>query len=216
MHGLRGRRTRMAYPTVLRKPSGAGPVGPTRPSDQVDTLPARPDLSSLEVPRIQSFQDRRSSLRRYLVAGDVLALLVTWIPLALVNMGNADGRHLIGAAAAMVSTLVAMQQAGLYRSHVCALHSRQAARAVTSAAIGAGVFAACEWLSGGVTAGVPLAGAQPSAPCSSWPSGGALVGGSKPAAPPVSIFARSCSSARPMTPCRYGTCWPGSRNSATG
>jgi exopolysaccharide biosynthesis polyprenyl glycosylphosphotransferase len=139
--------------------TGHGATGPARPSDQSDALPGRSDLSNLAVLSTESFQGGRSSLGRYLVVGDVLALLVTWLPLALLTMDDSDGRRLIAAAAAMVSTLIAMQQAGLYRSHVCALHSRQSARAVISAAIGAGVFAACEGLTGRVTPGVPLAGA---------------------------------------------------------
>ena len=79
----------------------------------------------------------RSSLRSHLVVGDALALTATWVPLALVGSGAGRGRQLVAAWAAVLLTIAAMRRAGLYRSHVCALPSRETARVVASAALGA-------------------------------------------------------------------------------
>jgi len=58
--------------------------------------------------------------------------------------------------AAAVSTLVVLQMARLYRSHVCSEFSRQAARIIAAAAVGGLVLAAAGWLSGDLQS-APLA-----------------------------------------------------------
>jgi exopolysaccharide biosynthesis polyprenyl glycosylphosphotransferase len=54
---------------------------------------------------------------------------------------------------------MAMQRAGLYRSHVCALPSRETVRVATCALIGAVVFAACGFVMNLDGTGIPLQGA---------------------------------------------------------
>ncbi len=103
------------------------------------------------------------SLRHHLTLSDALALTLAWVPLALLAQGAGTGRQFLGAAAAIGSTLAAMQQAGLYRSRVCALHSREVVRVLFSALAGGFVYAACAWLAGADPAGVALAGAAISA-----------------------------------------------------
>jgi exopolysaccharide biosynthesis polyprenyl glycosylphosphotransferase len=53
---------------------------------------------------------------------------------------------------AVVSTLVVIQMAGLYRSWVCSEFSRQAARIIAATAVGAFVLVASGWLAGSMSA----------------------------------------------------------------
>jgi exopolysaccharide biosynthesis polyprenyl glycosylphosphotransferase len=102
------------------------------------------------------------SLRYHLALSDAVALTLAWIPLTL--LAGADrGRHLLCAVAAILASLAAMQMAGLYRSLVCGLHSRDVVRVLFAALVGGLVFVACDWLAGAGAAGVGLAGTGSSA-----------------------------------------------------
>jgi len=66
--------------------------------------------------------------------------------------------------AAVASTLVAIQMANLYQPWVCSEFSRQAARIIAAAAIGAFALVASGWLAGSVSA-IPAAPAVEGAVC---------------------------------------------------
>ena len=102
-------------------------------------------------------------LRRHLVAGDVLALIAVWLPLALVQTHGAIATRLASAGVAVVVTLLAMQHAGLYKARVCAVRSLEAVRVSVASLIGACAFFGCEWLAGSATAARAIAGAIGSA-----------------------------------------------------
>jgi exopolysaccharide biosynthesis polyprenyl glycosylphosphotransferase len=106
----------------------------------------------------------RTSLRQQLVAGDVIALVVTWGAFTAAKWP--DGAHLIvGSAAAVLATLVAMERAGLYRSRICALRSLEVVRVSLSCVVGALAYMALRAVGGRadvasalVAAGISAAG----------------------------------------------------------
>lgn len=87
-------------------------------------------------------------LRRHLVTGDLLALTVVWLPLALVQTGRAVWLQIGTAAMATASTMFTLQRAGLYRARACALPSLEETRVATASVVGALVFAAWGSLTG--------------------------------------------------------------------
>ena len=87
-----------------------------------------------------------------------MGLVLAWVSVALIDKGPAHARPWLCAAAAVVVTLVAMHRAELYRSHVCALPSRETARILACTLIGGLVFAACDATSGPAGVGAPVAG----------------------------------------------------------
>ena len=97
----------------------------------------------------------RLSLQYHLAVSDAVALTLVWVPLALTGAGADRGRQLVGAALAIALTMISMQRAGLYRSHVCAMRSREVGRVLVSTVIGALAFAGCEWLAGTAKANAP-------------------------------------------------------------
>jgi exopolysaccharide biosynthesis polyprenyl glycosylphosphotransferase len=130
------------------------------------TSPAPDQLSDsrLETVGLRPAGDRSVSthggaLRRHLVIGDAVALTVAWLPLALLVSDGSRAKTALCALAAVGSTMVAMQRAELYRSHVCALPSREAARIVTCAVIGAVAFAVCGYVADIGGTGIPPQGA---------------------------------------------------------
>ncbi len=89
----------------------------------------------------------RTPLRRYLIAGDLVALSLAWAPWYL-DVGRSSIRDLVSALAAVVVTVLAMRRSGLYQSRVCALRSTQVVRTVTAAALGALAYVALQWMAG--------------------------------------------------------------------
>jgi exopolysaccharide biosynthesis polyprenyl glycosylphosphotransferase len=100
----------------------------------------------------------RPSLRRHLVLTDAAAVTAAWLPLAVVGSSGEVTKALVCAVAAAAATLVAMQRAELYRSHVCTLPSREAVRTVMCALIGVAAFAVCGFLAGLPGSSLPLWG----------------------------------------------------------
>jgi len=100
-----------------------------------------------------------TSLRRHLALGDATALIVAWVPLAVLGSGDSITRAVLCAAAAAGSTLVAMRRAQLYRSHVCALPSREAVRIVACALVGAIAYAVGAFILDAPRTSMPLTGA---------------------------------------------------------
>ncbi|HUJ67784.1 MAG TPA: sugar transferase [Acidimicrobiales bacterium] len=95
----------------------------------------------------------RSPLRRYLLAGDLVALVLAWVPWYL-DIGNSAVRDLVCAVVAVVVTLAAMRRGGLYQSRVCAQRSTQVVRTVTAAAVGSATYVALQWMAGNGRASV--------------------------------------------------------------
>jgi exopolysaccharide biosynthesis polyprenyl glycosylphosphotransferase len=89
----------------------------------------------------------RAALRRYLVAGDLVALTVAWLPWYL-HVGNSPIRDLVSAVAALVMTLLVMRKSGLYQSRICALRSAQVVRTVTATTVGALTYLTLQWMAG--------------------------------------------------------------------
>jgi exopolysaccharide biosynthesis polyprenyl glycosylphosphotransferase len=113
--------------------------------DAVEPLTPRRPSPSDGVPSAK--RQRRwqaSSLRRHLVAGDVVALLVSWGGTLVIQTGTVHGQQGLRALVAVTVTLVAMHKAGLYRSRVCALPSLEAVRTLAAVALGTAAFVACD------------------------------------------------------------------------
>ncbi len=91
---------------------------------------------------------KRANLRRHLVAGDLLALIVVWTALAVVGTGSPLLKQMACAAAACSAGVVALQRAGLYRARVCAVRSLEAGRVGGASIVAAIAFAGTEWLTG--------------------------------------------------------------------
>ncbi len=153
---------------------GSLPAGDTPPlqvdgnvlvaeSDQVER-PGRDDAGGAETASSNrpSRSPERLSLRWHLVISDVVALTVAWLPVALVGSGD-RGRQLIAGVAAIAATMLALRRAGLYRSHLCALPTREALRVLGSTGLGALVFALSQWMAGSVNVPKAVAGAAISA-----------------------------------------------------
>ena len=98
------------------------------------------------------------SLRYQLVLGDGLAASVAWVFAAVVAGDKGGTRQLVCALAAVVATMTALRRAGLYRTHVCNLPSRQVVRVVASATLGAVAYLLCGWLAGSVVGATAVAG----------------------------------------------------------
>jgi len=97
--------------------------------------------------------------RRNLVIGDVVALAAAWTAPVFSANAMAWDRRALCSAAAVIVTIVSMHRAGLYRSRVCALRSTETARTILATVLGAGVFAAGEWLAGSASAWPTIEGA---------------------------------------------------------
>ena len=134
--------TQVAAPTV---------VGNTPPVDD--------DLSA-SGRRKPEGQKHGARLRRHLAGGDLVALTVVWLPLAVLSNGRAIWPQIGAAAAATALTMLAIQRAGLYRARVCAVRSLEALRVVWASVLGALLFAAVEWLTGPPSIAVPIVGAS--------------------------------------------------------
>jgi exopolysaccharide biosynthesis polyprenyl glycosylphosphotransferase len=93
-------------------------------------------------------EEKRANLRRHLMAGDVLALAVVWVPLAVVGTATPVARQIACSAAACVAGMLAIQRAGLYRARVCAVRSLEAVRVGGASIIAAFAFSGTEWLTG--------------------------------------------------------------------
>jgi exopolysaccharide biosynthesis polyprenyl glycosylphosphotransferase len=89
----------------------------------------------------------RNPLRRYLLAGDLVALVVAWVPWYL-TIGDSAIRDLVSAVAAVVLTLLVMRKAGLYQSRICALRSASVVRTATATAVGALTYLTLQWMAG--------------------------------------------------------------------
>jgi exopolysaccharide biosynthesis polyprenyl glycosylphosphotransferase len=113
---------------------------------RTDAAPVMDESQTVTADRVRGAADR-TPLRRYLVAGDLVALILAWVPWYL-GVGHSPERDLVSAIAAVVVTLLAMRKAGLYQSRVCALRSTQVVRTVTAAAVGALAYLTLQWMAG--------------------------------------------------------------------
>jgi exopolysaccharide biosynthesis polyprenyl glycosylphosphotransferase len=115
---------------IIQDPPGSQPTAVEVPARSERELPHRARASR--------------SLRRRLVAGDILALSLVWGIQAVTRGSGGLGRQLALGALAVVVTLFVMQCEGLYRSRVCALRSLEAFRVVSASAIGTAAFISCD------------------------------------------------------------------------
>jgi exopolysaccharide biosynthesis polyprenyl glycosylphosphotransferase len=120
------------------------PIGPRNNGSAPNRLD-RPNGRWLREP------EKTSNLRRHLALGDIIALTVVWVPLALVQTTGTLRVQLACAAAATATGLVAMERIGLYRARVCAVRSLEAVRVIAASIVGAGAFAFVAWLAGYTT-----------------------------------------------------------------
>jgi exopolysaccharide biosynthesis polyprenyl glycosylphosphotransferase len=129
------------YPLVLPRPS--------QPDDEGLFARALEGAPASGRPRSDSTP---GSLRRHLVAGDVIALSLAWGPGAALQPGEAGGpaHRAARAALAVAVTLLVMQWGGLYRARVCALRSLEAVRATLACFVAAWVFLVAQALEGHV------------------------------------------------------------------
>jgi exopolysaccharide biosynthesis polyprenyl glycosylphosphotransferase len=96
------------------------------------------------------------SFKRQLFLGDLAAVSIAWgLPMLLQSQLRPD-QSVVVWLAAVLSTLVLIQAAGLYRSWVRSEFSRETSRILAATAAGGCVLAASGWLAGSVTA-VPVA-----------------------------------------------------------
>ena len=87
------------------------------------------------------------SPRQQLIAGDVVALAVTWGAVLGLQTGTWTNPKLAACAAAAVAvTLFAMHRSGLYRARVCALRSHEAVRVFASSAVGTAAFLVLQYV----------------------------------------------------------------------
>ncbi len=145
--------------TEERKPrltSQPVPVGADAVIDvRADLAPGMEGRPTVTADRRQVAADR-TPLRRYLLAGDLVALILAWAPWYL-DVGHSSIRDLVSAVAAVVVTLLTMRKAGLYQSRVCAMRSTQVVRSVMAAAVGALAYVALQWMAGYGRVSVPRA-----------------------------------------------------------
>jgi exopolysaccharide biosynthesis polyprenyl glycosylphosphotransferase len=128
-------------------------------ADLDSTRPGRPgQLTATLAPGRHGSGPFHRSLRYQLVLGDGLAASTAWVFAAIVAGDTGGTRQLACALAAVVATMMALRRAGLYRSHVCNLPSRQAVRVVASATFGTVVYLVCGWLAGSVDGVAAVAG----------------------------------------------------------
>jgi exopolysaccharide biosynthesis polyprenyl glycosylphosphotransferase len=109
-------------------------------------------------PHAQARRHERSSLRRHLVAGDILGLALAWTPVALFGAAGRLTPSFLTATVAVAITVAAMHEMGLYRSRVCAKRASEAVRVVAGATAGAAGFAFLQWMGAGLTVRGPLQG----------------------------------------------------------
>jgi exopolysaccharide biosynthesis polyprenyl glycosylphosphotransferase len=116
-------------------------------------------------PAVASHKSRsEKSIGRQLFLGDFAAVSLAWgLPLFFQSQLRPDQTGAVWLAA-VVSTLVVIQMAGLYRSWVCTEFSRQAARIVAATAAGGSALTVSGWLAGSVSA-IPAAPAVEGAAC---------------------------------------------------
>jgi exopolysaccharide biosynthesis polyprenyl glycosylphosphotransferase len=123
------------------------PVGTDGVIDvRADVTPDVDESQTVTADRVRGAADR-TPLRRYLVAGDLVALILAWVPWYL-DVGHSPERDLVSAIAAVAVTLLAMRKAGLFQSRVCALRSTQVVRTVTAAAVGSLAYVVLQWMAG--------------------------------------------------------------------
>ncbi len=91
-------------------------------------------------------REKRNSLRRRLVVGDVFALSAVWGAQAVARAGQGFALQIALGALAVVVTLAVMEREGLYRSRVCAMRSLEAVRVVFASAVGTAAFVSCDAL----------------------------------------------------------------------
>ena len=139
-------------------------------SSAVHSHPAQPDERALHLEVVQGrlsigdgltvLKDRPASgqharhsrpptrsPRQQLVAGDVVALVLTWGMLVGFRWGTGSNPKLAACAAgAVVVTLFAMDRAGLYRARVCALRSLEAVRVFVSSVAGTAAFVVLQYV----------------------------------------------------------------------
>jgi exopolysaccharide biosynthesis polyprenyl glycosylphosphotransferase len=160
--------------TIHVLPSGPedaeGEPGNERPAPEADgeelalsTVPIRAgadrQFASETAGVTRTSSSSRHFQRSHLIVSDGVALISTWVPLGLLASGAGWGRQVLAASAAILATMLALRSVGLYRPHVCALPSRQAARVASATILGAVVFAGCAWLAGTAATSAAVAGA---------------------------------------------------------
>ena len=132
-----------------------GPLSGRQATGPVD-LPAAADAADRVLAGGRTSKRADRSVRQQLLVGDLTAVSVAWgLPVLFQSQLRPDQSAVVWLVA-VVSTLVIIQMAGLYRSWVCSEFSRQASRLMAAALVGGCALAVSGWLAGGVT-GVPAA-----------------------------------------------------------
>ncbi len=146
----------------LSEAAGSGPNDGSagRLAEVLATAPLSPrEAAAITDPgRAGGSRRKRSerSIRRQVFFGDLAAVSLAFgLPMLLQSELRPD-QSVVVWLAAVLSTLVVIHAAGLYRSWVCSEFSRQASRIMGATVAGGCVLAASGWLAGSVSA-VPAA-----------------------------------------------------------
>jgi exopolysaccharide biosynthesis polyprenyl glycosylphosphotransferase len=103
--------------------------------------------TSAQRPSTKRSRPPTRSPRQQLVAGDIVALAVTWGALVGFRWDEESNPKLAACAVGAVAvTLFAMHRSGLYRARVCALRSHEAVRVFASAVFGTAGFLALQYV----------------------------------------------------------------------
>jgi exopolysaccharide biosynthesis polyprenyl glycosylphosphotransferase len=154
----------------LAEAAGSGPS--EEGAGRLAEVPTTASLSSREAqaisdagPAARSRRNRSErSIRQQLFLGDLAAVAVAFgLPMLLQSQLRPD-QSVVVWLAGVVSTLVVIHIAGLYRSWVCSEFSRQASRILAASAVGGCALAASGWLAGSIS-GAPTAPAIEGAFC---------------------------------------------------
>jgi exopolysaccharide biosynthesis polyprenyl glycosylphosphotransferase len=139
-------------------PSGRKDGSPRRLAEApgIASVSALEANTIVQAPRNVGRSPWQGSVRQQLFVGDLAAVSLAWgLPMLFQSRLRPDQSVAVWLAA-VASTLVVIQMAGLYRSWVCSEFSRQASRIMAAAVAGGCVLAASGWLAGSVAA-VPAA-----------------------------------------------------------
>ena len=151
--------------TAATGPADGDPRGPHEGSAMASLGPrAAPMITEPSSALGTRINRSERSVRQQLFFGDLAAASLAWgIPMPFQSQLRPDQSAVVWLAA-VVSTLVVIQMAGLYRSWVCSEFSRQASRIVAATAVGGFALSVTGWLAGSISA-VPAAPAVEGAVC---------------------------------------------------
>jgi len=120
--------------------TGTGLGAPQAPADPAQ--PVELPVAEPAAPNEPAKSGRSEHLRRRLVISDCLALCLSWIVLGMV-IGSPTTPLVVRAsfgALAVITTLIAMQLLGLYRSRICMRRTQEFERIALAALAGAAIF----------------------------------------------------------------------------